>query len=1409
MLATQKGALKESQLENDSDTPQTLPITSIRNQDDMEDTQLLSTTEDTQMSPLKPIPRKRITRTYGRRVFAEEEEKRGSDAPLELDDDVGRMDSGLMRLLDLPEDTFAETQVGTIARMPETLEEEVEDVGSPSGGEDEELEKSSARRGSTLERTQPSGSLHSAPKSAMESYHAMRDTRLEQQSSLKLTVMNRAQTGGESSAEDNQDDDMSVSRGRNLRINAMRRQTGAADSRPTRKSDEHEQDTFNVLNGEDPTQPPPSDTLTRTSAEVLSTLFGDISEDEVSASAKAAPISRAHESSGDDGNDAILQEHPDDVVDSDGNLLEEEKPPATFQQKIKSLSKKDKLELKKETERLLRSTVVEAPKRQSKFTVDQFLAGRGIVRKAAIYSQPRDTLITTDTKITTESLHPKPVDSAPSELSRAASPMSKIPSTNVKQPPAAASSKPASKKLPFKTDSVVTRAELRAIAENNAAVSRGLILRADLEDGDFSDDDDDDMLEVVEVRDDEKPQQTSSQKLPSSQRTRKYADLNQQLIERNQRQARARRMQEEEAARAAAEERQKRKEDKRNERRAAKEKKSLEREHAKTEDHGIVHIEAGMEVDPPVEKNDAEDRTDENNVAKPPPMRRLFSEDRTPFAELFRREETADQDDPMLSNEETGVGSDSENIDVPNDEAVNIDDLQPSSPQQSASKPLKLNYSYTVNMDDIPDLSTHVETEQVSPVSSVPDPKSKMGRMKAQDNNSSGPPPFASIFQNPGDVQATQSPPAEISSLEISGFAVQHDDDLTGSALGELAAPPRFASIFGNRAQKKAMPAAGAVRGSAQRLRKPGDELHHGAQQKTQSSLGRSEVEPADHSEETPQSPAEEQEDNEEDPFAALLRDDSDDDREDGEDLSGRQQSRQEKRARRFVDSDEEQQPHLPAVSRVIPPQVVKEGDDDDRESVASSQVTDEEIGPESQELDADAGGGSAENGEEHADDDAVHRPASVLLAQQPPRERNAFVETEAFEEEDEFFGLGGADGEDNGDNDAALDQDLKDLVVSDDSDVEGFADVMELHRQQAQQDHEKGITELLNDVTTGNLRKRKARRSRNGGGGFIEDSDEDDDLLLAKIRGKHWVRDHDAEPEEPGLISMAVNPETKAFAKCFENTCSVKDGFLSSDEDLRDEDAPKVNVLRTYGRKKSDESGREADESGEISKSKAMRAKFPRFGTWPLAKNDEMVMEEQADEEDPMQVIDIDGPGETAEEGLMEVDRLGVDVLKMMQERKKAAIGGMLGDAPKGDRVNLLTRTQDSTRIFRKRSFLEDRSPSASGTQGISSTSPTKKKKMRHSSSMSGFGALEKSNDAGGGRRGMGFKIGVAPPLLNTNSNSSSIDDRDASSLLAAGMNSNAGGAAAAKKKRVKAEQQNPNSKTLGGFLSRQTSFR
>ncbi|KAJ3414765.1 hypothetical protein HDV05_006104 [Chytridiales sp. JEL 0842] len=177
----------------------------------------------------------------------------------------------------------------------------------------------------------------------------------------------------------------------------------------------------------------------------------------------------------------------------------------------------------------------------------------------------------------------------------------------------------------------------------------------------------------------------------------------------------------------------------------------------------------------------------------------------------------------------------------------------------------------------------------------------------------------------------------------------------------------------------------------------------------------------------------------------------------------------------------------------------------------------------------------------------AVPTPAPAQPKQ--PKPKSAFIEEEAEEEEDEFMGLGGPDGEPEDPN-----EDAPMVCSGDEDEVEDFDDIIELHRQQMFDADGKMVENLLNDVTTGNLRK-KARRGGSKGWA-LSDSEDDEEILKALKRarmalGKRMRGEEGDDEDLSQLEQYASNPQTAAFAKCFGSFVEDDDCMLSSsDED-------------------------------------------------------------------------------------------------------------------------------------------------------------------------------------------------------------------------------------------------------------------
>lgn len=95
-------------------------------------------------------------------------------------------------------------------------------------------------------------------------------------------------------------------------------------------------------------------------------------------------------------------------------------------------------------------------------------------------------------------------------------------------------------------------------------------------------------------------------------------------------------------------------------------------------------------------------------------------------------------------------------------------------------------------------------------------------------------------------------------------------------------------------------------------------------------------------------------------------------------------------------------------------------------------------------------------------------------------------------------------------------------------------------------------ITNILNDVTSGALRKRRGKRvDPNGKGLDLYDSDEENDALLRQIRKRMGLQQARKNSSEQGTMqTLADDPKTCAFAKCFDLEIENKKGFLSSEDE-------------------------------------------------------------------------------------------------------------------------------------------------------------------------------------------------------------------------------------------------------------------
>ena len=179
------------------------------------------------------------------------------------------------------------------------------------------------------------------------------------------------------------------------------------------------------------------------------------------------------------------------------------------------------------------------------------------------------------------------------------------------------------------------------------------------------------------------------------------------------------------------------------------------------------------------------------------------------------------------------------------------------------------------------------------------------------------------------------------------------------------------------------------------------------------------------------------------------------------------------------------------------------------------------------------------------SDDDEKIQPPKILNWVEKVRAtevvpvRNEFIEQEAEEEDDEFKGLGGADGDQH---DYMTKADMEMIVET--NEVINHDDVIELHNKQVSAENQKEVDKLITDVISGALRKKgfgvKGRKNRENGEFELDDSD-DDQEMIARFKNKYAKYN---KPAETGTLleRYSENPETKAYAECFLNMTRFDD---------------------------------------------------------------------------------------------------------------------------------------------------------------------------------------------------------------------------------------------------------------------------
>ncbi|OTB08958.1 hypothetical protein M426DRAFT_316248 [Hypoxylon sp. CI-4A] len=139
-------------------------------------------------------------------------------------------------------------------------------------------------------------------------------------------------------------------------------------------------------------------------------------------------------------------------------------------------------------------------------------------------------------------------------------------------------------------------------------------------------------------------------------------------------------------------------------------------------------------------------------------------------------------------------------------------------------------------------------------------------------------------------------------------------------------------------------------------------------------------------------------------------------------------------------------------------------------------------------------------------------------------------VEEQAEESEDEYAGLGGADGEDSSEEDEELVKEMIDDAAGNNADeakLAGFYADRERAADAAQ------VDKLFRDITTGMLRKRR----RGGGGNDFDLSDSDDGgEARRRMKRRQFAKMQKALFADERIGKIAENPRNAAFLKSIED---------------------------------------------------------------------------------------------------------------------------------------------------------------------------------------------------------------------------------------------------------------------------------
>ncbi|KAF5657443.1 mediator of replication checkpoint 1 [Fusarium circinatum] len=156
--------------------------------------------------------------------------------------------------------------------------------------------------------------------------------------------------------------------------------------------------------------------------------------------------------------------------------------------------------------------------------------------------------------------------------------------------------------------------------------------------------------------------------------------------------------------------------------------------------------------------------------------------------------------------------------------------------------------------------------------------------------------------------------------------------------------------------------------------------------------------------------------------------------------------------------------------------------------------------------------------------------------------EAKEMVQEQAEESEDEYAGLGGADGEDSDNESAASLKDIIDDTAS--NDIDG-AKLAALYAAREQAEDEKQVEKLFKDITTGMLRRKR-------GAGYDLDDSDDDGEARRRMKRRQFAKMQKALFSDERVKKIAENPGNQAFLRTIEDRGSDDEmDFLDAPEEI------------------------------------------------------------------------------------------------------------------------------------------------------------------------------------------------------------------------------------------------------------------